>query len=110
MVRRLGRMRHWITFQVNTPTQNAGGQPIESWGTFGDASDVPAELIGATGGETQRGRQVSATANVVVRTRYLADVTNAMRISVDGRTLNIVSAVDRDGMKREMWIDCREDV
>jgi len=105
---RVGNLRHRITIEENTPTEDAAGQPIESWSTLDGFSNVPAEVMETGGSETLRGKQVSATATHVVRLRYAPGVTTEHRITWEGRTLNIEQARNPDGRRIELWLECTE--
>ena len=103
-----GTMRRRITIQTPTATQDAAGQPLVSWADLTGGSNLPARVESVTGGETVRGRQVSAEATTLLTIRYLAGVTPRQRVSYEGRTLGIVRASDPDGGRRELRIECRE--
>jgi SPP1 family predicted phage head-tail adaptor len=100
-----GRLRERITIQSATTTQAASGQPIRTWSAI--ATSVPAEVLAVNGGETVRGRQVSANAKYVVTVRYRSDVTEQMRLVWNGQALNIVWLGDPYGDRRELRIECQ---
>jgi SPP1 family predicted phage head-tail adaptor len=102
-----GGLNNRITLQSATFAPDGAGQPIPTWATWGTAN-LPAKVEQVTGGETVRGRQVSAETQVVFTVRWLAGVTPKMRVSWDGRTLGIVRASDPYGDRRELRIECRE--
>ena len=105
-----GRRRNRITLQQATEALDGAGQPIRTWTTY--LADYPVAIDqvtgGLTGGETLRGRQVSAETEIVFSGRWYAGVTAQMRMSYDGRTLGIVRASDPYGDRRELRIECRE--
>lgn len=103
-----GRLNQRITIEQPASEHDAAGQPIRTWSTL--VEDVPAAVESVAGNETIRGRQVSAEATTLFTTRYRADVTTRMRVSYEGRTLNIVRAADPYGDRRELRIECREEL
>jgi len=103
-----GTLRQRITLQEATHEQDAAGQPVALWGALAGGSNLPARVENVTGGETIRGRQVSAETTTLLTIRYLAGVTPQMRVLYEGRTLGIVRASDPDGARRELRIECRE--
>jgi SPP1 family predicted phage head-tail adaptor len=103
-----GTMKQRISIQTPSPTQDAAGQPIVAWGALAGGSNLPARVESVAGGETVRGRQVSAEATTLLTVRWLAGVTPEMRVLYEGRTLGIVRASDPDGGRRELRIECRE--
>lgn len=103
-----GQLSNRITIQTPTTTQDAAGQPIRSWATLAGPVVLPAKVESVTGGETIRGRQVSAVAQVMFTIRYRSDITTQMRVLWDGRVLGIVRASDPYGDRRELRIECKE--
>ncbi len=101
-----GRKRHRITIQQATTAPDAAGQPIPTWTTY--LADYPVAIDQVTGGETLRGRQVSAQAMLVFSGRWYPGVTTQMRVVYDSRTLGIVRASDPYGDRRELRIECKE--
>jgi SPP1 family predicted phage head-tail adaptor len=105
---RAGSLRHRITIQEATLTQDAHGQPIASWGTLAGGRNLPARVDSVEGGERIRGRQVAAEATTLFTTRYLRGITPQMRVTYQGRTLPIVRVSDPDGKRLELRIECKE--
>lgn len=103
-----GQLSNRITIQTPTTTQDAAGQPIRSWATLAGPVVLPAKVESVAGGETIRGRQVSAVAQVMFTIRYRSDITTQMRVLWDGRVLGIVRASDPYGDRRELRIECKE--
>lgn len=104
---RAGTLRHRITVQSATDAADAAGQLIRTWSAW--LSNEPAEVIETTGGETIRGRQVSAEATHLVRVRYRSGYGETKRIVWGTRTLGILHVRDVDGRGRELWIQAREE-
>jgi SPP1 family predicted phage head-tail adaptor len=101
-----GELNQRVTVQAGTSVQDDAGQPIVTWATF--AGPLPAKVESVAGGETIRGRQVVATATTLFTVRWLTGVTPKMRLSYEGRTLNILRAGDPYGDRRELRIEAAE--
>ena len=85
---RAGELDRRIVIQQNTPTRNAAGEEVDSWGTL---ATVWARVSPKRGREFFDARAVQAEAPAMFRIRYRADVTNAMRISYGGNFYDIHS-------------------
>lgn len=102
-----GQLYQRIAIEEPTATQDAAGQPIRTWSALAGPALLPARVETVTGGETLRGRQVTADAQIVFTTRYRSDVTTQMRVVYESGYYNIVRASDPYGDKRELRIECR---
>lgn len=100
-----GVLRERITIEAATETQDDCGQVLRSWAAW--LSSVPAKAEGVAGGETLRGRQVSAETRMVFSIRYVAGVTAEMRVVWAGGVYGIVNVADPYGQRRELRIECR---
>jgi len=71
--------------------------------------EYPCEVLSTSGGETIRGRQVTAYTTHVLFGDYFAarNIKPDMRVKVKGMKLNIVSVLDPDGDQFEMRIECK---
>jgi SPP1 family predicted phage head-tail adaptor len=78
---RIGKLRHRITFQEDTGTQDSGGFRTESWGNLATVPTVSASVEPLSAGELFQAGQtrVEATHKIVIRER--ADLTSNMRIT-----------------------------
>lgn len=103
-----GRFRHRVTIQSVTRTRVAGGQPIAT--TTDVETNVPANVVSASGSEGVRSSQVSATATHLIFMRYRDGVTPQHQIVWRGRTFGIISARDADNSRRLLTISCQEAV
>lgn len=103
-----GIMRHWITIQQVTLSADAAGQLTETWA---DLVTCPAALEVQSAGESMRGegQQILSKRQTVFRTRWRSGITSKDRITFDGRTFNVLSAVDPDGRRVELRLTCLED-
>ena len=111
MIRNLGQLRHIVNVERNTPTpDSATNEPIDSWAAI--ASSVPAHVETASGGELRRGQQMSATTTHLVKMHHpqgAFTITARDRLNwvSEATYLNILSAVDPDGMRSELLIQCK---
>jgi SPP1 family predicted phage head-tail adaptor len=103
-----GQLSQRIAIQTATETVDGSGQPIRTWAALSGPALLPAKVDAVTGGETLRGRQVSAEATTLFTVRYRSDITTRMRVTYEGRTLGIVRVSDPYGDRRELRIECRE--
>ena len=104
---RAGRLRHRITIQRMVKERDALGGVAESWC---DMVIVSAEIrmINAQERFVGGADQQVATVTHRVKIRYRSDVTPLNRIVHGDRLLDIESAVDPDGRRRELIMMCRE--
>ena len=99
-----GALRHSITIQVRSSTQDAAGQTADTWTTFATRR---AALEQTPGREVFASAQRGGRVPTVFRLRYLAGVLTSMRVSYDSRIFNILSAVP-DSVKSELVLTCEE--
>lgn len=102
---RAGSMRHRVTIQQRSTGVDAAGGALDSWETFATRW---ASLNRASGSEVWASAQRSGRVPSVFRLRYLAGVSPAMRLVHDGRTYEILSAVNQEGRKAELVITAEE--
>ncbi len=106
-------LREFVTFQRDNGTQDGNGQYIPNWQNITNASNVPCSVEHVTGGEVRRGRQMQATATLLLRCVHpfgAFTLTTADSVSYDSRRLNIVDVYDPDETNRELHIQCKESV
>lgn len=102
MTFRAGRLRHRITLQSATTTQDATtGEITPTWANW--LADEPAEFVPLSAREfiAAAAGQVLAEARVTIRWR--SGVTSAMRLMHDGTTYNI-GAVLPDNKSGREWL------
>lgn len=104
---RAGQLRHSVTIEQATESQNAIGEAIQTWTTFAKrrASVQPFQ-----GREFWSAKQFNAESNLRVRLRYLTGLTTKMRISWNGRLFDIRSIVNADERNRELILIVEEQV
>lgn len=105
-----GEFRHQVTIYEPNTTRQASGQLVET-----NKSGHPviarckAKIVGTTGNETLRGKQVAATATHVVTIRYREGIEATHYVDWGGRRLNLLAApIDRTGYRRELELHCKE--
>jgi len=101
----IGKLRHKITIEQPTLAQNTGGQPTAAWSTYKTAW---ARIESGGGGESKHYAEQLGLGQVLITTRYASGVTTDMRITHNGRTLNIDHVDDPDGRRRRLVIIAKE--
>lgn len=97
---RAGELRHRITIQRATETQDAFGAVVQTWSTF---ATLWAGVEALSGREFFAAQQVNAQVSHRIRIRYLSGVTPKMRVVFGSRTFNIEVVMD-DGRRRELQL------
>lgn len=105
---RAGTLRHRITVQqlvANSPSQNAGGEPDESWTAVATrwASVDPLK-----GRELIAAQQVNSEVTGTIRMRHLAGATSKMRCVFGSRNYDVLAVVNPDERNRETVLYVRE--
>lgn len=85
-----GKLFHVLTVQRATEGLNDAGTPTTTWA---DLATLRAELVQQSTTEFIRAQGATDEAVLIFRTRYLAGVTNADRISFAGEALNLKEVV-----------------
>lgn len=104
---RLGQLRHQVVIQQASRSSDGQGGGTMSWTTL---ATVWARIEPVAGREVvaQQGLQSQITHRVVMRFR--SDVTTKMRLSHDGRLMNIRSIRNLEERKRWMELSVEEGV
>lgn len=103
---RAGSLRNPAALEQNAPTRDAIGGEVASWSTL--LSPWWCELLHVKGGETVRRRTVHAQANCLAIGRWVSGITTKHRLTLSGRTFDILDAYDPDGRGRELRLDLLE--
>jgi len=103
-----GELRQRIKIEEPTESQGNAGQVTRTWDTLSGASSLPARVEAVSGGESLRGRQVSAETRLVLTVRYRSDITTTMRVVYAGGTYGIIRASDPYGDQIELRIECKD--
>lgn len=104
---RAGALRHSLTIQTATETQNDHGEVVKAWSEF---AVVNGSIDPLSGREFWRSRQVQADVTHVVTIRYLPGVIPKMRVLHGSRVLYITSVLNSDERNRELQLLCKETV
>lgn len=99
------RHREDIQYYRIPESQDSVGQPIPGWTDF--AVSVPAEIKTLSGNELIAAQETFAEARVQVRIRYLAGVTELMRIVFENSYYDIGFIDDVNKRHVEMVLLCK---
>lgn len=100
-----GTMRHQMAIERPVETTGEYGQVARSWVLVGTVWGAIEPLSGS---EIFAARQVQANVTHRVRLRYRAGLTPDMRLTVNGRTLQIGSVVNVGEAGAELELMCTE--
>ncbi len=101
-----GRLRERVTVQQAAENRNAIGETVLSWSTFAERW---ASVDGVSARESLAFGQQQIDVTHRVRLRYLAGLTQNMRIQWRGRTLEIISLLEHNN-RSEHELLCQEAV
>lgn len=104
---RAGRLRHLVIIQEPTETNDTQGQAVKTWGTF---ATVHAAVEPLTGREYFAAQQINAETSTKITIRYLAGITQKMRVSYDSRLYNIEGMKNIGERDRQIELMCSEGV
>ena len=99
-----GRLRERVTIQQAAESRNALGETTLSWSTFAERW---ASVEGVTAREALGAGQLEVSITHRVRLRYVAGLTQQMRLLWRGRTLEIVSLLEHNN-RSEHELICQE--
>ena len=102
---RAGRLRHKVTIQDYTESQNTFGEVTKNWT---DYATVWAAVEPVKGREFWESQQINAEITTKVTLRYLAGVKPKMRILHDTRIFEIDSVINVDERNRELQLLVKE--
>lgn len=108
--RTIGKLRHRVTFQSATHTNDPGGQPIPTWS---DEMTVWASIEPITGPELIQAQQVQAQVTHRIVVRFHEDIRNngpRWRISHEDRIFEIQIARDVAESRDMIELLCVEQV
>lgn len=101
---RAGDLDRSIVIQAATTTQNAFGEPVETWAKIHTDATIAARIVPTRGAERFTAQQVVGKAVVTFRVRYRTDVTTLNRIVYDSRNWDITD-VREIGRREGLEID-----
>lgn len=88
-----GVLRERVTVQQATESRNRLGESVLEWSTF---AEVWASVQGVSAREYLLAGQQQVDISHSVKMRYLTGLSQKMRLSWRGRTLEIISILERD--------------
>lgn len=103
----LGAMRHVIRIEQRSTTQDAAGEPLNTWTLYAERR---AALDRLPGREVWASAQRSGRIPVVFRIHYTDGVLPSMRVVFNSRVFDILSVVDVDGHNESMALVTEEHV
>lgn len=98
---RAGKLRHRVTLQTRTETQNDTGESAASWSDF---ATVWAAVEPLRGRELIAAQAVNSEVTGMIRMRYRAGVEPTMRAVYGSRNFNIVAIVNPEERNIELWL------
>lgn len=99
-----GKLRERVTVQIASGSTNTLGETVLAWS---DSTSVWASVEGLSARESLTAGQQDTTVSHRVRLRYLPGLTNKMRFSWRGRTLEIISLLEHNSRSEHEAI-CQE--
>jgi SPP1 family predicted phage head-tail adaptor len=100
-----GKYRHPITFLKRSSGQDDYGEPTDTWETFAEAWAAADSLLG---NEFFFAMSVESKVEMKFNSRYVAGVTDDMRIRYGNEVYEILSAIDVKSLHKELLCYCRK--
>ena len=97
--------RHKIAFLKNTNEKDEYGEVIDDWKPVTTVWAAVGPLLGR---EYFEALTIDSKAEVKFNMRYVAGITNDMRIQYDGKIYEILSAINVKELNRELLCYCKE--
>ena len=104
---KIGKLRHRITIQQVSETQDTDGSVIEVWSAY---AVVQASLEPVSGREYLAAQSTQADVTHRINLRYLAGIVPKMRVNYDSRIFDILSVINVGERNRELQLMCRENI
>ena len=104
---RAGKLRHKITIQDYTESQNSYGEVTKTWS---DYATVWASIEPVRGREFWDSKQINAEITAKITIRYLAGVTPKMRIKYGARIFEIISVINPEERNKDLQLMVKESV
>ena len=104
---RAGKLRHKITIQYYTESQNSYGEMTKTWS---DYATVWASIEPIMGREFWESQQINAEVTAKITIRYLADINPKMRVKYGSRIFEIISVINPEEKNRELQLMVKESV
>lgn len=100
-----GKLRHRITIQQFTSVPDGSGGYTEDWI---DLRTVWAQVQPIKGYERIQSKQLETEISHRITTRFFDDIISKMRVVWRGRTMDIDSVINVDGLDKQLEILCTE--
>ena len=102
---RAGTLRERVTIFQPVPTQDAEWGQIEQ---YTEVDDSPASVKAKAATEDAKASGVASRVVYEIKMRYRDDITSQTRLEWNTKTLDILSAIDPEGRRRELLIEAVE--
>lgn len=102
---RAGTLRERLTILAPTTTTDPDWGASES---FAEVATVAANVVARAAAEPLKDQGVAAVTSYDIVIRYRSDVSSTNRLTWRGKTLEVVSAIDPDGRRRQLNIEAKE--
>lgn len=103
-----GKLRHRITIQTRTDTQDGFGQPVASWTNY--LLNEQAEKRDLSGRELIAAQAVHSETTTEFVIRYKAGIDAKARILFEGVKYTLNAVLDPDGRRRMLRLHCSRGV
>lgn len=103
-----GKLRHRITIQARTDTQDGFGQPVASWTNY--LLNEPAEKRDLSGRELIAAQAVHSETTTEFVIRYKAGIDAKARVLFEGVKYTLNAVLDPDGRRRMLRLHCSRGV
>lgn len=100
---RPGLLNSRVVVQQQSTTQDAVGQPLNTWSTF---ATLWADVRHTSGIEAIKDSAIASVVRASIRVRYRGDLTAAMRVIHGSTTYNIVAVLPDVGGKEYVDLAC----
>ena len=101
---RAGELRHRITIQAKTITQDSELNSVETWVTL---ATVWAAALPKDGREFYRLSTMNSEITEAFKIRYRSTVIPHMRLIHKGKTFDIIGVINTEERNREMLLTCK---
>lgn len=101
----LGRLRHRITFQQQSSTQDGYGEQVNTWSNL---KTVWASVEPLHGRERFAAQQVHSETTTRIKMRYQAGIESKMRALYGSKTYDILSVIDLEERRIVLHLMCME--
>ena len=106
---RAGRLRHLVSVQSRTGSQNAYGEVTNAFAEVGDGEVwASIEPLSDSEGKLVDGRDEILTHRIVMR--YLSSISATHQVVYGSRTFQIVSVINKGERDKELHLLCKERV